>query len=139
MIRTFRRSGIPRSLPLVLIAITQMRIFSGRLLPPRLDVSCRGCSHSPRGERSSPEKANSVPLIQANVISGAAHTVESGKCGYNEIYGKHDGGLRFCSQIRMQVLSKRNLQRAEIPRSFARRDRRSDDLNRAIDNFLIND
>jgi hypothetical protein len=61
-----------------------MRIFSGRLsLPPRLDVSCRGCSHSPRGERPSPEKANSVPLIQANVIWGTAHTVESGKCGYN--------------------------------------------------------
>jgi hypothetical protein len=92
MIRTFRRSGLPRSLPFVLIAITQMRIFSGRLLlPPRLDVSCRGCSHSPRGERPSPEKANSVPLIQANVIWGIAHTVKSGKCGYNEIYGKHDG------------------------------------------------
>src|SRR5207244_2123248 len=91
MIRTFRRSGLPRSLPLVLIGITQTRIFSGRLsLPPRLDVSCRGCSHSPRGERLSPEKANSVPLIQASVIWGAAHTVESGKCGYNEIYGKHD-------------------------------------------------
>jgi hypothetical protein len=35
-----------------------------------------------------------------------------------EIYGKHDGGSRFCSQIRMHVLSKRNLQRAEIPRAL---------------------
>jgi hypothetical protein len=34
------------------------------------------------GERSSPEKANSVPLIQAKVIWGTAHAVESGKCGY---------------------------------------------------------
>jgi len=58
MIRTFRRSGLPRSLELVLIAITQMRIFSGRLsLPPRLDVSCRGCSHSPRGWTSVPRKS----------------------------------------------------------------------------------
>jgi len=35
-----------------------------------------------------------------------------------EIYGKHDDGLPFSSQIRGHVLSKRNLQRAEIPRAL---------------------
>jgi len=69
-----------------------------------------------------------VPLIQANVIWGTAHTVESGKCGYKQNLWKTWRRLRFSSQIRVHVLSKRNLQRAEIPRSFAHRDRRSDDL-----------
>ncbi|PYL98086.1 MAG: hypothetical protein DME27_06435 [Verrucomicrobia bacterium] len=53
-----------------------------------------------------------------------------------EIYGKHDGGLRFSSQIRGQVLSKRNFKRRDPEEPCARR---SDELNREIDDFLIND
>jgi predicted DNA-binding ribbon-helix-helix protein len=64
-----------------------------------------------------------MPLIQASVIWGTAIRLKMENAVVNEIYGKHDGGLRFSSQIRVHVLSKRNLQQAEITRSLAPGDR----------------